>query len=230
MAYLYDPKYISIEGQKFPARELDKDTEPFHHAFLLTSKQVDPDTIYAFKSEKTMRAWLKDRDLLGWWQEHRKRPKIERTEKEIEENARYQKAEVKRLTKRYEENVARLGIDPADDIRKFTKALENYDRHRGPILASAVIYEHCGFRGRPIFIANGMDLCDFRRFFFNDIASSVVTSSGTLTLWRNINTPLSCPSGAFDIGITIGRYRAVSCLTLLGFNDTASSAEMTLAP
>jgi hypothetical protein len=240
MGYLHDPKVIDIEGKRYRIRDYEKqvekkNAETLHHVFFLNIEGVERGTAYGFRGERTMNRWLKDHGLWNWWKS-RRTPRPSERDGDTAAIARDVSGELTRLTDRFVAESKRLGIDPAVDLRKFTAAVENYDRRRGPLLGSALVFEHCGFTGRRLYVFNGVQLCDLRTigFGWDNIISSVIVSTGILTLWRNRFTPSSCipPPGVsgFSLGTTFGPRVSIRCLTSVGENDTTSSLEMSIFP
>lgn len=231
MAYLHDPTYIEIEGKKHRIKDFEKQreagAEPFQMVFLLTTNKVETNTAYAFHTQKSARVWLKERDLADWYRDFGKAPKIERTKKELAQIRELQEAEISHRTKRFEADVARIGIDPSKDIRGFCRAVERFDPMRGPVVGSVVLFEHCPFWGRALSIPSYLQICDLRFLTINSydrIASSVITSpTRGCFLWNRLNGPMACPFTGMPLGVMIGALRAVSCLTALGFNDLTRS-------
>lgn len=230
MSALYDPKHVEIDGKKYSVKSLDKEAARCWATFLLDFDGIDPHTVYRFTSKRLMKTWLKEHGLTSWYEDISKglnRSRRALDEMEQREIKRIQIQEVTRMTTRFQKALKESDVK-SSDVRNLNRVIENYDQMRGTLLSSVVLYEHCGFQGRNVYLASGWNFPRFSWFSFDNIASSLINRFGTLTLFPD-EFFTGAPDDIAPLFLS-NRFstRYISCLAGSPFfyNDIASSARV----
>lgn len=233
MAFPSDPTSIVVDGKKFKLSELKDEIDSFRSMCLFDLKALDAKAVYAFRDEKSLKLWAKDNSLDQWYKQLRSgvRPP-KKSEQEELELLQALKTEVLWQTKRFEKAIAQAGVEITDSDG-IVRLIENPDPRRGPILGSAIIFQHDEFRGRNRYLPTNRVYCSLSPFGFDRQISSLFNSRGTtLRLYNLLDGSLMCPDpddftsyNRIFRELTISGDRRLSSLTPLGWNDKARSAE-----
>jgi hypothetical protein len=179
---------IVIDGKKYKEGALSEREAKKIPFKISTGGRSGEAPFYAFRSKTALKQWMAKRNLLD--QYNRVESLISRASrrlspKEEREIRRMQCAVVEEDTARLNAAMAKEGIK-FGETEKLRKFLMEYDPLQGPIIHSAILWEHSHQGGRAIVLRGGWGFPDLGWFNFSKKASSsFVVGMGYLLLFVN---------------------------------------------
>ncbi len=214
---------IVLDGKTYTEKTLSEREARKIPYIISASARADESTFYGFNSEASMKEWLGKQHLLDEYDRGERfisqaNRKLTRTEEA--EISRIQSAAVDEATERLNSVMFKEGIK-FGETEKLRKLLTDYDPLRGPIIHSAILWEHSHQGGRAIVLPGGWAFRDLGWLNFNKITSSALVVTGWLSLY--VDTRFR--GGRLIIwGIPFTGYAPNFDGWPLWFNDDASSA------
>lgn len=224
MAKKSGPAPTIIIGSKRYTEKTLSEREARKIPHIIVRSEQGESMVYGFISKEGMEQWLRKRDLLEEYNRGEKlisRGRRTLTPRDEAEISRRQSAAVNEETERLNTAISKAGIKPGE-TEKLRKLLTEYDPLKGPIIHSAILWEHANQGGRAIVLPSGWAYQNFAWFGFNDITSSVLNLSALITLFEDSRFRGHRRVSIWGIPFT-GYVRDLSAWPIY-FNDAASSA------
>lgn len=179
---------IIIDSKKHTEKTLSE-REARKIPYLISASEGDNEpTVYGFNSVVAMEEWLGKRNLLDQYNRGEKlirRAKRTLTPDEEAEISRIQEAAVSEETKRLNTAMSKEGIK-GGETEKLRRLLTEYDPLRGPIIHSAILWEHAHQGGSVRVLPSGWCYQNFAWFNFNDVTSSVLNLGAVIALYQDV--------------------------------------------
>jgi hypothetical protein len=215
---------LIIDGKTY-TKQTFPEAEARKIPYLVYGSLPGDDSTYGFKSKATMKGWFDKNNLREEYEQGERmilEASRELTPKEEAEIRGLQTAAVEEETNRLNQAMAKAGVKPGD-LAGLRKLLTQYDPLRGPIIHSAVLWEHAHYGGRPLVLPGGWAYPNLGWFAFDKMTSSVFVLLGRLYLF--VDTRCRGGKGQLLIkGNAVCNYEPDLNGPFWWFNDDASSA------
>lgn len=178
---------IIINSKKYTERTLSEREARKIPYIISADVNGDESTVYGFNSVASMKQWLGKRNLLDEYNRGEsfvRRANRTLTPDEEAEISHIQQAAVHDATKRLNTAMSKEGIK-FGETGKLREMLTEYDPLRGPIIHSAIVWEHSDQGGRAIVLPSGWAYSNLAWLNFNDIISSALNLSAMVSLYEH---------------------------------------------
>jgi hypothetical protein len=205
---------FTMDGKPATLAQAEKAT-----ALAVDTRGRETNVVHGFSTQTAYRAWAKRSKCLEEISQLDKLAARARKHGGADNQAamKRQKANAARIARDLEELAAKTGLS-VGSTKLFRLATRESDPLDGPIFDPHIFYEHINRGGRFLPMNSGRAYPDFTWLGFNDIASSITTTSN-IKFW--VDVWFSGRSLTF-VGIV---WPPVTLnFTALGFNDVISSA------